>query len=102
MHMTHEYPECTGFEWDKGNRNKNLKHGVQDWECEQVFFNEPLVILDDPKHSITENRHAAFGRTDSGRELIIVYTMRGPNIRVISARDMNKKERLFYEDAGEE
>ena len=102
MHMANEYPEFVGFDWDEGNRDKNLKHAVQHWECEQVFFNEPLIILDDPKHSVAEDRSAALGKTDGGRRLVIVYTMRVSKIRVISAREMNKKERRYYEDAGKE
>ena len=100
--MINEYPEYDGFDWDKGNRNKNLKHNVQDWECEQVFFNEPLLILDDPKHSVAEDRSAALGKTDGGRLLIIIYTMRGTKVRVISSRDMNRKEKRYYEDASKE
>lgn len=95
--MTAEYPEFSGFEWDAGNRDKNLKHGVHGWECEQLFFNKPLVVLDDPRHSMAEDRFAAFGQTDAGRRLIIIYTMRHNRVRVISARDMDKKERHFYE-----
>ena len=97
--MSKEHPEVVGFDWDAGNRDKNLKHGVHLRECEQVFFNQPLVILDDPKHSIAENREAAFGRTDQGRTLVVVYTMRFGLIRVISARDMNRREQQFYEQA---
>jgi len=99
--MTGEHPEFSGFDWDAGNREKNLKHGVLASECEQVFFNEPLVILDDPTHSVAEDRFAAFGRTDQGRGLVVVYTQRGSLIRVISARDMNRKEREFYEHTNE-
>ena len=102
MYMDKEYPEFKGFEWDDGNRDKNLKHGVENWECEQMFFNEPLIVLDDPKHSIAERRFAAFGRTDKGRLLVVIYTMRKDKLRVISARDMNKKERLYYEEVSEE
>lgn len=102
MSMPKEYPEFTGFDWDEGNRDKNLKHRVQNWECEQVFFNQPLIILEDPKHSIAEDRFAAFGRTDAGRTLLIIATMRGARVRVISARDMNRRERRFYEEAGGE
>ena len=100
--MTKEYSDFHGFEWNHGNLDKNLKHDVRNSECEQVFFNEPLVILDDPTHSIVENRYAAFGKTDDGRLLTVVFTMRGSNIRVISARDMNKKERQFYENTGKQ
>jgi uncharacterized protein len=102
MNMLREYPEFHGFEWDAGNADKNLKHGVRSAECEQVFFNKPLVVLDDPVHSVAEDRFAAFGVTDGGRRLVIIYTMRKSDIRLISARDMNRKERKFYEDAGKE
>ena len=97
--MTGEYPDFAGFEWDTGNREKNLKHGVHASECEQVFFNEPLLILDDPKHSEAEGRFAAFGQTDGGRKLVVVYTQRASQLRVISARDMNRRERQFYAQA---
>jgi uncharacterized DUF497 family protein len=96
--MIDEFEQFTGFQWDKGNINKNLyKHNVEDWECEQLFFNEPLIILDDLKHSYAEKRWAAFGKTDAGRLLVVIYTKRGSLIRVISARDMKRKERKFYE-----
>jgi uncharacterized DUF497 family protein len=100
--MRGECPNFTGFEWDAGNREKNLKHGVHASECEQVFFNEPLVILDDPKHSEAEDRFAAFGQTDRGRTLVVVYTQQASLLRVISARDMNRREREFYEHATED
>jgi hypothetical protein len=88
-----------GFQWDRGNSNKNLlKHNVQNWECEQVFFNKPLLVLEDPGHSVAENRWAGFGMTDSGRLLVVIFTKRGNLLRVISARDMNTKERKFYEE----
>ena len=97
--MTGEYQEFAGFEWDAGNREKNLKHGVHASECEQVFFNESLLILDDPKHSVAEDRFAAFGQTDGGRKVVVVYTQRADLLRVISARDMNRRERQFNEQA---
>ena len=102
MCMRDDFPEFTGFDWDTGNRDKNLKHGVQASECEQVFFNQPLVILDDPKHSVAEDRYAAFGQTDEGRRLVVVYTQRAGLLRVISARDMNRREQQFYEHATED
>lgn len=68
--MINDFEQFTGFQWDEGNIDKNLlKYQVQNWECEQVFFNEPLIILDDPKHSLSEKRWAAFGQTDAGRFL---------------------------------
>jgi uncharacterized DUF497 family protein len=96
--MENEFEKIIGFQWDKGNINKNLfKHKVENWECEQIFFNEPLTILDDPKHSILEKRWAAFGITDAGRQLVVIFAKRDQRIRVISEREMNKKERRFYE-----
>jgi len=99
--MINEFDQFTGFQWDEGNIDKNLlKHQVQNWECEQIFFNEPLIILDDLKHSLAEKRWAAFGQTDAGRFLTIIFTKREKLLRVISARDMSRKERKFYEKNG--
>ena len=89
---------CLGFQWDTGNSEKNWsKHRVSPFECEQVFFNQPLVAAEDPMHSEKELRYYILGQTDDGRKLFVVFTIRGHFIRVISARDMNKKERAFYE-----
>ena len=89
--------QCFGFDWDKGNVDKNwLKHKVSPSECEQIFFNHPLLIQDDIIHSATEKRFYALGRTDSKRTLFIVFTVRNNLIRIISARDMNRKEREDY------
>ncbi len=99
--MINEFEQFTGFQWDEDNIDKNLlKHQVHNWECEQIFFNEPLIILDDPKHSFSEKRWAAFGQSDAGRLLTIIFTKREKLIRVISARDMNRKEKKFYEKSG--
>ncbi len=99
--MTNDLEQFTGFQWDEGNIDKNLlKHQVQNWECEQIFFNEPLIMLDDPKHSLSEKRWAAFGQTNAGRLLTIIFTKREKLLRVISARDMNRKEKKFYEKSG--
>ncbi|GFE59970.1 BrnT family toxin [Geobacter sp. AOG2] len=87
----------TGFNWDKGNEQKNSKHGVTPAEAEHVFLNEPLVVLDDPKHSDIEQRFHALGHTNEGRLLHITFTIRVNKIRVISARDMHRKERTVYE-----
>jgi len=88
----------TGFEWDEGNLTKNSeKHQVSALECEQVFFNRPLIALPDERHSESEPRFYALGQTDSGRRLFIVFTARCDLLRVISARDMSRKERKIYE-----
>ena len=99
--MENEFDNFVGFQWDQGNIDKNLiKHSVENWESEQIFFNKPLLVFDDPKHSIPEKRWAAFGKTDADRFLIVIFTKRGDLIRVIFARDMNKKERRFYDEKG--
>lgn len=89
--------DCVGFDWDEGNTEKNwIRHQITRNESEQVFFNEPLVIADDTKHSQYEKRWYILGRSDAGRLIFIVFTIRKDLIRVISARDMNKKEREEY------
>ena len=89
---------CTGFEWDQGNLLKNWeRHGVSDAEGEQVFFNLPLLLLPDTSHSGREERLVALGQTDGGRALFVVFTIRRDLIRIISARDMNRKERRQYQ-----
>lgn len=90
--------DCVGFEWDEGNLLKNReKHRVSAAECEQAFFNRPLVALPDEQHSTDETRYYALGQSDSGRHLFIVFTVRNKHIRIISARDMSRRERKGYE-----
>jgi uncharacterized DUF497 family protein len=94
--------KITGFEWDRGNARKSEdKHGVSMAESEQVFFNAPLLMLEDIAHSLSEPRIHALGKSDDGRTLHITFTLRGNGrlIRVISARDMHRKERMIYEQA---
>jgi len=89
--------ECTGFEWDAGNKDKNwIKHQVSNSECEQIFFNRPLIVHFDEKHSDMENRFYALGHTDLGRMLFVIFTIRNEKIRITSARDMDRKEREIY------
>jgi uncharacterized protein len=93
-----ESAQCAGFQWDTGNAEKNWKlHRVSQAECEQVFFNRPLRVAPDRKHSQQEPRRAALGRTNAGRLLSIVFTVRGTLVRVLSARDMSRNERRLYE-----
>ncbi|MGE5602254.1 MAG: BrnT family toxin [Nitrososphaerales archaeon] len=95
--------EIDGFDWDAGNSAKNwLKHGVAQVECEETFFNNPLLLATDASHSQGEERYFALGRTDAGRQLFIVFTHRGTKIRVISARDMSRRERAVYAKANAE
>lgn len=95
--------ECVGFEWDRGNQNKNrMKHSVSQTECEQVFFNQPLLLHEDIKHSQKERRMFILGKTDDERKLFLAFTIRNKLIRVISARTMSKKERDIYEQIEED
>ena len=90
--------QATGFEWDAGNLEKNWRtHQVSAAECEQVFFNQPLIAAPDVAHSGQEPRFYSLGQTDAARLLFLVFTLRGTLIRVISARDMSRKERKVYE-----
>ena len=95
-----DWSRVEGFQWDDGNGRKSVeKHHVSQVEAEQVFFNEPLLVVEDVSHSIEELRLHALGHTDLGRLLHITFTLRegGHLIRVISARAMHRKERARYE-----
>lgn len=98
--MLMKWADINGFDWDKGNARKSVeKHAVSQSEAEHVFFNRPLVAAPEKKHSGGERRYHALGVTDDRRLLHITYTLRngGTLIRVISARDMHRKERQIYE-----
>ena len=89
--------ECVGFDWDESNTIKNWqRHGVTPEEAEDVFFHEPLMVRGDSSHSSSEKRYRALGRTSRGRLLFVAYTVRRKLIRVISARDMNRREAEEY------
>ena len=89
----------TGFDWDGGNTRNNEKHGVAQAQAEEVFFNQPLLMLEDLLHRDQEARYHALGKTLEGRLLHVTFTLRGGGtlIRVISARDMHRKERSVHE-----
>ena len=98
-----DFSAVIGFEWDEGNWMKNEKHSVSDAEAEQLFVNEPLVVLEDAAHSAAETRWHALGRTNEGRLLHATFTFRagGTRVRIISARPMHRKERRAYAEASE-
>jgi len=101
--MINKLKECTGFEWDKFNLTKSRdKHNVKFTECEELFFNEPLLVSYDEKHSIKEDRYFALGKTNNERLLFTVFTIRDKKIRIISSRDMNKYERKIYDEKAKE
>jgi uncharacterized DUF497 family protein len=102
--MVIDWSRIAGFEWDEGNARKSAaKHGVTQAEAEQVFLGGACLVLPDPDHSSLEARFHALGLTDSGRHLHVTFTLRAGRtlIRVISARDMHRRERQFYEQARE-
>ncbi len=91
--------QVEGFEWDQGNVEKNWeKHRVSYIECEEVFFNQPLLVQEDQIHSKHEPRFYILGNTNEGRHLFIVFTVRRNKIRVISARNMSRRERRIYRE----
>lgn len=97
-----DWTQITGFDWDDGNAWESRdKHAVRQSEAEQVFFNQPLLIVPDHRHSQDETRYHALGVTDDRRQLHITFTLRsaGSLIRVISARNMHRKERKIYEQS---
>ena len=93
--------QIEGFDWDEGNQRKSQeKHSVSQGEAEQVFFSTPVFVLEDVTHSQAEARFHALGKTEAGRLLHVTFTTRenGKKVRVISARDMHRKERRIYEE----
>ena len=87
----------TEFEWDRHNIEHVRIHKVEPGECEQVFFNIPLTVEPDRKHLRSEERYFALGKTNMNRILVVIFTIRKTRVRVITARDANKKERINHE-----
>jgi uncharacterized protein len=98
MNKLIDFSNLEGFDWDHGNKEKNkMKHDVSAQESEEVFLNKPLIILPDAKHSQYEERLVALGKTNIGRYIALVFTIRYQKIRVITARDQNRKEKKYYQ-----
>ena len=100
-----DWTDVAGFDWDEGDARKSVdKHSVGQAEAEQAFFNQPLLVIPDPKHSAMEPRYHALGVTDDGRRLHITFTVRasGTLIRIISAQDMHRKERAIHGQAAKD
>lgn len=91
--------QCSGSKWDEGNSDRSwIKHRASRSECEQVFFNVPLVVRGDPKHSQGENRYLALGLIDRGPGRFVALTVQKDTIRGISGRDVNRRERWIYDE----
>ena len=94
------FSDIAGFQWDEGNSSKNWKrHQVSQTEAEQVFLNRPVVVSAAQVRPGDEARYRALGRTDAGRLLVVVFTLRSSLLRVISARAMSRRERRDYAQA---
>lgn len=96
-----DFELITGFDWDAGNERKNVEaHQVSQTDAEELFFNQPLIVSADEGRSTQEPRWHALGNADSGRKLHVTFTLREnkTKIRIISARDMSRKERKIYEE----
>ena len=90
--------QCVGFDWDDANAVKNWeKHKVTPEEAEDLFFHDPFVLRSDPADSRHEKRYWALGQTGSGRRLFAVFTIRRKLIRIISVRDMTRREIEEYD-----
>ena len=89
---------CTGFDWDQDNAVKNWdRHRVTPEEAEDLFFHDPFVIRPDLPHSKREKRYRSLGKTRRDRKLFVAFTIRRKLIRIISARDMSRRELEEYE-----
>lgn len=98
MGEVRKYKESIEFIWDRGNTDKNWrKQKVNNRECEEIFYDKGKKISKDALHSRKENRFILLGKTKKNRLLYIVFTIRNKKIRIISARDINKKEVPLYE-----
>lgn len=90
--------QLSEFDWDEGNFYKSLrKHDVEASEAEEIFFNDPLIVLEDAKHSKHEPRFHALGKTNENRKLFASFTVRNHKIRIVSIRPMSRAERGIYE-----
>lgn len=100
--MSFNLLKAEGFEWDEGNLEHIKKHRVNLEECQEVFFNKPLLLSKDEEHSEGEERFKALGVTNNKRLILLVFTLRNNKIRIISGRDQNKKERMKLQQIGGE
>ncbi|MBI2337905.1 BrnT family toxin [Candidatus Daviesbacteria bacterium] len=102
MDSAFDFSKLGGFEWDKGNLEHIKKHNINYKECEEAFLNKPLIVNEDETHSQKEERFRVYGRTNKNKLLFMIFTVRSNKIRVISARNQNKKERIEFQEVGSE
>ena len=88
------------FEWDRRKAASNLaKHGISFDEAVTVFRDPSGRMVQDPRHSVDEERYALIGLSEHGRLLAVMFTERWDRIRLISARKATRPERNDYEEA---
>lgn len=93
------FKDALHFEWDRGNKHKNfLKHNVTGEEAEEIFFDPHKRIVKADLMVKEERRYLLIGKTKFGRSLFVVFTFRTNRVRIISARDLNRKEKKWYEE----
>jgi uncharacterized protein len=87
------------FEWDNTKARSNLsKHSISFEEASTVFGDPNSITITDPVHSLSEDRFVILGLSYGGNLIVVVHTERGENVRIISARGANRKERRTYEE----
>jgi uncharacterized DUF497 family protein len=87
------------FEWDPNKAALNLERRNVSFPEAATVFDDPLsVAVPDPDHSFEEQRFIIVGASHRGRLLIVAYTERGENIRIITARELTRKEKEAYEE----
>lgn len=86
------------FEWNRSKARENArKHGVSFAEPTEGFTDDYSSIVPDPDHSITEERYLIFGKAFGDRHIVVAFTEQGHRIRILSAREMTRRERKAYE-----
>ncbi len=100
--MRLDFSKLEGFEWDSGNLEHIKKHRVNYQECEEAFLNRPFILSKDKAHSQIEERYQVLGKSNIERFLFLAFTIRSNKIRMISARDQNRKEKKEYQATGGE
>lgn len=88
------------FEWDEEKAKANVRNHRVSFDEAATVFGDPLsMTIPDPDHSLDEKRYVDIGRSDVGRILVVAYTERGGNIRIVTCRKATPRERRRYEEA---
>ena len=89
------YNDCMAFEWDERKRRINVKkHGIDFIDVPEMF-DDDVIIIPDERFDYGEHRYIGIGLI-KGRVVVVAYTERGDNIRIISVRKATKNEQNYY------